>query len=127
MKTNQLTILVVIAALAFGLGYGIRGNQDPQGYVMSSSMMGNHKMGGTSMENMINGMIMGLQGKTGDEFDKAFLSEMIVHHEGAVAMAQAVLKNSKHPELIQLANNIIFAQTAEINQMKTWYKEWFNQ
>lgn len=78
------------------------------------------------MNSMMNGMMAGLNGKTGDEFDKAFLAEMVVHHQGAVVMAQAVLKNSKRPELIKLANDIISAQTGEITMMKGWQKDWFN-
>lgn len=70
-------------------------------------------------------MMSGLDGKTGDDFDNAFISEMIVHHEGAVDMAEAVLENSKRPELIKLANEIISAQTKEINMMKNWRDEWF--
>jgi uncharacterized protein (DUF305 family) len=84
--------------------------------------------GGThmSMDSMMNGMMAGLQGKTGNEFDKAFLSEMITHHQGAVVMAQAVLQSSKRPELVKLANDIISAQTKEIEMMKGWQKSWFN-
>lgn len=84
------------------------------------SMMLNNGMNG-----MMKGMMMGLEGKTGDEFDKAFLSEMIMHHEGAVVMAKAVLENSKRPELIKLANDIISAQTKEIGMMQDWQKTWF--
>ena len=70
---------------------------------------------------------MGLEGKTGDELDKAFLAEMIVHHEGAVQMAQTLLKGTKRPELIKLGNDIITAQTGEIQMMKQWQRDWFNQ
>jgi uncharacterized protein (DUF305 family) len=77
------------------------------------------------MKSMMQDMNAGLVGKTGDEFDKAFLSEMIVHHQGAVEMAQVVLKNSKRPELIKLANDIIAAQTKEIDMMKGWQTQWF--
>nr|MBP6908790.1 DUF305 domain-containing protein [Candidatus Paceibacterota bacterium] len=45
--------------------------------------------------------------------------------EGAVVMAQQVLKTSKRPELLKLANEIISAQTQEITQMKTWKYSWF--
>jgi uncharacterized protein (DUF305 family) len=81
----------------------------------------------TSMAATMGGMMSGLNGKTGDDFDKAFLSEMIVHHQGAVDMAQAVLKNSKRPELIKLANDIIKAQTGEIATMQSWQKTWFTK
>lgn len=29
--------------------------------------------------------------KSGDEFDKAFISEMIMHHQSAIQMAQMML------------------------------------
>jgi uncharacterized protein (DUF305 family) len=89
----------------------------------SSMMGGNSQMG---MNSMMSGMMAGLNGKTGDEFDKAFLAEMIAHHQGAVVMAEEVLKNSKRPELIKLANDIVKAQTGEITMMKNWQKAWFN-
>ena len=79
-----------------------------------------------NMDDMMKDMMAKLDGKTGDAFDQAFLSEMIVHHEGAVVMAEAVLKSSKRPELIKLANDIIKAQNGEIVAMKNWQKAWFN-
>jgi uncharacterized protein (DUF305 family) len=88
-----------------------------------SMMRGNNQM---NMNTMMQGMMAGLNGKTGDAFDKAFLAEMIVHHQGAVVMAEAVLKNSKRPELIKLASGIISTQTEEITTMKGWQKNWFN-
>jgi uncharacterized protein (DUF305 family) len=93
-------------------------HQMPDGSMMS----GNTQM---DMNSMMQGMMIGLNGKTGNAFDEAFLAEMIVHHQGAVVMAQAVLKNSKRPELIKLANDIISAQTEEITMMKNWQKSWF--
>ncbi len=92
-------------------------HQMPDGTLMNDD--------GMSMSSMMDGMMAGLEGKTGDEFDKAFLSEMITHHQGAVEMAKAVLKTSKRPELIKLANDIISAQTKEIEMMKGWQKIWF--
>jgi uncharacterized protein (DUF305 family) len=91
----------------------------PDGSMMSDD--------GGDMGDMMHDMMSGLEGKTGDEFDKAFLSEMIVHHEGAVDMANAVLANSKRPELLKLAKDIISAQTKEINMMKAWQKAWFDK
>jgi len=65
-----------------------------------------------------------LGGKTGDEFDKAFISMMIVHHEGAVDMAELAKDNAKHQEVKDLAENIITAQNKEIAEMKTWQQAW---
>jgi uncharacterized protein (DUF305 family) len=73
------------------------------------------------------GMTSGLAGKTGDELDKAFLDEMIVHHEGAVEMAQTLQKGTLRSELLKLASDIIEAQTREIRMMKQWRSEWFGQ
>jgi uncharacterized protein (DUF305 family) len=78
-----------------------------------------------NMSHSMDGMTSALHGKNGDVFDKEFLSEMIVHHQGAVEMAQMVLAVSKRPELTKLANEIIFAQTKEIEMMKDWQKAWF--
>ena len=80
-----------------------------------------------NMHGAMGGMMMGLEGKTGDALDKAFLEEMIVHHEGAVEMAQTLLKGTKRPELIKLGNDIITAQTGEIKMMQDWERKWFNQ
>lgn len=72
----------------------------------------------------MNDMMGGLQGKTGDEFDKAFIAEMIVHHQGAINMAKQAKQNAKHEEIKNLANDIISAQTKEITEMKQWQKNW---
>lgn len=52
---------------------------------------------------------------------------MIVHHEGAVQMAELALTNAKHQEIKNLANEIIKAQKMEIAEMKAWQKSWYNQ
>jgi uncharacterized protein (DUF305 family) len=96
--------------------------RDMMHQMSDGSMMGNT---GMDMDSMMSGMMSGLTGKTGDAFDKEFLSEMIVHHQGAVEMAKAVLATSKRPELITLANDIISAQTKEIGMMQEWQKAWF--
>lgn len=69
-------------------------------------------------------MVHGLRGKTGDEFDKAFLTGMIAHHEGAVDMAELSEANAKHPEIKQLSQAILAAQKAEIKDMRRWQADW---
>lgn len=114
---------LVIGTFCFG-GWGrdMRGSDRYEG----KHMMEDGTMMGDSMNDMMHGMMSGLEGKTGDAFDKAFIEEMIVHHQGAVDMANAVLANSKRPELIKLANEIISAQTKEIEMMEVWEEAWFN-
>ena len=72
----------------------------------------------------MNGMTAGLQGKPGDDFDKAFLAEMIIHHQGAIDMAKQAQQSAKHDEVKKLADDIIAAQTKEIAEMKQWQKDW---
>jgi uncharacterized protein (DUF305 family) len=75
---------------------------------------------GTSMTDMV----ASLHGKTGDEFDAAFLAGMIEHHEGAIDMAKLVQQNAKHDEIKNMANEIIAAQSKEIDMMQTWQADW---
>lgn len=70
------------------------------------------------------GMGMGMM-KSGAQGDRTFIEMMIPHHDGAVKMADIMLKRTKRPELRQLATAIKRDQTREIGQMKTWYKQWY--
>jgi len=76
------------------------------------------------MDDFMQNMMSDLGTKQGDDFDKAFLSEMIVHHEGAVDMAKQAQKQAKHQEIIDLSQKIIDAQNSEIEMMKSWQKNW---
>ncbi len=59
--------------------------------------------------------------------DRHFIEQMIPHHENAVAMAQLALARAQHPELRDLAQNVITTQTAEIEQMRAWYRQWYGE
>lgn len=79
----------------------------------------------TSMSSMsMDEMNAELKSKMGDEFDNAFLANMIAHHEGAVEMAKLSAKNAKHDEIKNLSSEIISAQEKEIAEMKKWQMEW---
>jgi uncharacterized protein (DUF305 family) len=123
-KKYTSLVLVGIVCLLLGvfIGFSIKSKDTQQANHMDMSSMMQH-----DMASEMKGMMAGLEGKTGNEFDKAFLSEMIVHHQGAVDMAQAVISTSKRPELLKLARDIITAQTQEINMMKEWQKKWFGK
>ena len=77
-----------------------------------------------NMAGMDHSMSMDL-GPADANYDLRFIDGMSVHHQGAVNMAQDVLKQSKRPEMKKLATNIIAAQKREINQMKEWRKTWY--
>jgi len=79
----------------------------------------------SSMSSMsMDDMAADLRNKTADEYDKAFIAQMIVHHEGAVAMAKLSAHNAKHDEIKQLSQAIIAAQQKEIAEMKQWQRDW---
>ena len=64
-------------------------------------------------------------GPAGDSYDLRFIDAMILHHEGAVTMAEAALDYSQRPEVRQLAEEIIAAQAVEIDQMQQWRQDWY--
>jgi uncharacterized protein (DUF305 family) len=59
---------------------------------------------------------------TGDA-DVDFLAGMIPHHQGAVDMAEVVLKYGKDPKVKKLAQEIVAAQKKEIVMMQAWLTE----
>jgi uncharacterized protein (DUF305 family) len=79
------------------------------------------------------GMHMGMMGNESDmtrleqttDFDKAFIEHMIPHHQMAVMMASMLQRGTQRSEMKQLADDIITAQTREINQMRQWYEAWY--
>lgn len=70
------------------------------------------------------GMTVKLEGKTGDEFDKTFIEQMIMHHQSAIDMAAPGKDNASRQEVKDLTVAIVSAQTKEIAQMRTWQNEW---
>lgn len=94
-----------------------------------SAVMGQHGM--TARSDMHMGM-MGNEtdtnllrnAQTFEDFEKEFIKQMIPHHQMAVMMANMLLQSTSRPEMKELAQNIIDAQTKEINEMRLWYKEW---
>jgi len=78
-----------------------------EGHDMSSGMPG--MMSSEDMDNLEKG--------SGAEFDKMFLEMMVEHHEGAVSMAKTEKANGEYGPAVKLADDVITAQTAEIEQM----------
>jgi uncharacterized protein (DUF305 family) len=78
-----------------------------------------HGSMGHGMEGMMSDAEMQqLEQARGAEFDRQFLSLMIRHHEGAVAMARTELASGQFPAAKQMAQQIIETQQAEINAMR---------
>lgn len=68
-------------------------------------------------------MNRGMEMKT--QVDRTFIEMMIPHHQGAVEMAKMAISRAKNSEVKKLAQSIIKDQNREIQQMQTWYKQWY--
>lgn len=55
----------------------------------------------------------------GPEFDRMWLTGMIAHHEGAIVMSRTELAEGADPAAKAMAQQIIDAQQAEIDEMRT--------
>ena len=56
-------------------------------------------------------------GAAGNGVDRAFVAEMVPHHESAVQMATVAQQRGQHDEIKDLAGEIIESQNAEIQTM----------
>ena len=59
------------------------------------------------------------------QLEQAFLRGMVPHHESAVDMAEVALEEAEHPEIKQLAAQIVDDQTHEIDSMQRIHKRLF--
>ena len=84
----------------------------------SSGMMG-RMMGG--------GVVDMTDLETAKPFDKAFIEQMIPHHQMAIMMSQMAGNATNQPEMRDLTQSIIDAQSTEITKMQAWYEEWYGR
>ena len=64
---------------------------------------------------------------SGEEFEIAFMEMMIRHHRKAVREGEQCVRKAYHPELIEMCENIIAAQSAEIRQFEQWLCQWYGR
>ena len=117
-----ITFVLVGVLLGSGGAYAVMNGNKASTTSDSMSGMDHGSMQMSSMD--MNSMNAQLKGKTGDDLDKTFLSLMTEHHQAAIDMATQAKQSAKHPELKMMADDIISAQTREIEQMKTWKNQW---
>ena len=104
----------------------IKAAQTPEIHTMSGWLKG----WGAPVPGPMGGMSMGSTGgmspqemtalgrATGPSFDRMFLTGMVKHHQGAVAMAKTELTQGASPDAKKLAQSIIDSQNKEITQMR---------
>lgn len=59
-----------------------------------------------------------------NDADVQFAQQMIVHHRGAVEMAELAADRTETPEVLDLAERIAAAQGPEIETMTAWLEAW---
>lgn len=144
---RYLTILVA-SALILIVGCGKKGDTTPSNDSMmkgdttahkngmngmngmngdSSNMSGGMMMSGNMEKDMaaMNDMMLAQLNQSDTSYDECFIDMMIMHHEGAVAMAKDALIHANKPELKKLAESIIASQQKEIAMMNQWHAKWF--
>ncbi|MCY7409383.1 MAG: DUF305 domain-containing protein, partial [Chitinophagales bacterium] len=58
-----------------------------------------------------------------NDADKDFVMMMITHHQLAIEMAKSEISNGHHDEIKQMAQQMITAQTNEIQEFQKWMNE----
>lgn len=76
-------------------------------------------MGEGSMDGMMSEEDMqALEDAQGAEAGRLFLEQMIVHHEGAIEMAQTEVEDGANEAAVEMASTIVSSQTSEIQTME---------
>jgi uncharacterized protein (DUF305 family) len=92
--------------------------------MMGTGPMGPGSMGAGPMSGGAMGPAPGMhEAHVDGEF--AYLTQMIPHHEEAVAAAEELLARSDRPEMKDFARSIIATQTAQIDEMKADLTRWY--
>jgi uncharacterized protein (DUF305 family)/predicted small secreted protein len=80
--------------------------------------MDHSNLGHDSMDMGSGGMAREMVMEDGRYSERAFIDAMVPHHQGAVDMAEVALENADHEEIRSLAEDIVSAQEAEIEELK---------
>ena len=78
-------------------------------------------MGSSGGMGSMPGTGMGME--VANEFD--YLTQMIPHHDEAIAAAKVLQRGTQRQEMRNFAVSIIETQTAEVEQMKAWLAAWY--
>lgn len=80
----------------------------------STSMSMSGSMGGMMSDSDMNALDKASAADAG----KLFLTQMVQHHTGAIAMAQTEISKGKNAAAVKMAKSIVSSQSAEITEMK---------
>lgn len=122
MNIKIIGVVVASGALGFGICSAISASSEPAPAPVAHDMS---TMTQTTMKEQTEQLSSDLDNKTTNALDRAFVENMIVHHEGAIEMAKKVVDKTKRPEVKALAEEIITTQSAEVETMNGWLKKWY--
>jgi uncharacterized protein (DUF305 family) len=126
MRKRMFVAALAVTALTAGVATATVASSHPGA---GAGMMGNGPMGPGAMgDGPMSGAVMGpMSGMHGSHVDSefAYLTQMIPHHEEAVAAAEELLARSDRPEMKEFARSIIATQTAQIDEMKADLARWY--
>jgi len=131
---NKIILISILFVGAYSLQSCSKSNNDTARLETDSSMShmahtdpshsGAKQMDHPSMHSMIGTMAkMDTLKMTGD-YDLDFVNMMIIHHQAAIAMSEVEVINGIDAKIKTMAQNIITAQRAEINQMEQFAKNY---
>lgn len=122
---------MLVALLAFTLlAPGAATADSHSGDKMQSMDMNGGKMQGMSSGDMMqqmDGAMSDLENLKGEEFEVAYVNQIIPHHKGALEMAQAVVDRAPNQEVRDAAARIIEDQQREIEELTTFLRDTYGR
>ena len=116
---------ILAAVLAFALlAPGIAAASSHDG---GMQMDGSMQMGDDGMMQGMNSALADLEALEGEEFEVAYVNQIIPHHQGALEMAQAVVDRAPNPEVREAAARIIEDQEREIGELTAFLRDTYGQ
>jgi uncharacterized protein (DUF305 family) len=133
MKNNhiRLSLLALVATLVLascassGGGSQSNGSGDDVEGTSYGDKSGQAEGGMSGMGHGSGDMASEMLEENGKYSDERFIDAMVPHHQGAVEMARVALDNAEHEKLVQLSENIVSTQQAEIEDLKSIKQEEF--
>ena len=131
---HQIIYIAAIALLIGGMGGYLISNSERyehggmmRGWDNDSRDKDNRTYNKNENDNTGMGGMHNMHGMGAITSERAFIEEMIPHHQEAVDTAKQVVARGNDADTKKLAEGIITAQEKEIADMKSWYKTWYGE
>ncbi len=128
---NKIILISMLFLGAYSIESCSKSNNDTAKLDTDSSMAhtdpshsGAKQMDHPSMHSMTGTMAKIDALKMTGDYDLDFVNMMIIHHQAAIAMSEVEVINGIDAKIKTMAQNIITAQRAEINQMEQFAKNY---